>query len=100
MIQLSHLYREHRFSFVAASAAIMLLVIMLLPLLEIGSRPILGHGISGSLNSRQARHPLVRHSWEPYLLLKAKAAYFPGCFLLINGTRLRSWPMSLPIRWQ
>jgi C4-dicarboxylate transporter DctM subunit len=70
MIQLSHLYKEHRFSFVATSAAIILLVIMLLPLLEIGSRPILGHGISGSIN-------YVRHAtlWFAFLgaVLAAKA---------------------------
>ena len=69
-MQLSHLYKEHKFSLVAASAAIMLLLIMLLPLLEIGSRPIFGQGISGSLN-------YVRHAtlWFGFLgaVLAAKA---------------------------
>jgi len=70
MIKLSHLYKEHKFSFVAASAAIMLLAIVLLPLLEIGSRPILGQGFSGSIN-------YVRHAtlWFGFLgaVLAAKA---------------------------
>ena len=70
MKQLSHFYMEHKFSFVATCAAIMLLVIMLLPLLEIGSRPILGQGISGSIN-------YVRHAtlWFAFLgaVLAAKA---------------------------
>jgi tripartite ATP-independent transporter DctM subunit len=70
MIQISQFYREHKFSFVAASAAVMLLLIILLPLLEIGSRPIFGQGISGSIN-------YVRHAtlWFAFLgaVLAAKA---------------------------
>jgi len=69
-MQLSHLAREHKFSFVAVVAAIMLLVIMLLPLLEIGSRPIIGQGVNGSIN-------YVRHAtlWFAFLgaVLAAKA---------------------------
>jgi len=70
MIKLSYIYREHKYSFVAVSAAIILLAIVVLPLLEIGSRPILGQGIGGSIN-------YVRHAtlWFGFLgaVLAAKA---------------------------
>ncbi len=56
------LYRRHKYSFVVIVAAAMLLVIMLLPLLEIVSRPLFGQGIPGSIN-------YVRHAtlWFGYL---------------------------------
>jgi len=56
------LYRRHKYSFVVILAAAMLLVIVLLPLLEIVSRPIFGQGIPGSIN-------YVRHAtlWFGYL---------------------------------
>lgn len=70
MTKLSHIYRHHKFSFLVACAAILLMAIVLLPLLEIGSRPLLGQGISGSIN-------YVRHAtlWFGFLgaVLAAKA---------------------------
>ena len=55
-------YRQHRFEFIVACAAIVLLAIVVLPLVEIGSRPVLGQGISGSIN-------YVRHAtlWFGFL---------------------------------
>jgi C4-dicarboxylate transporter DctM subunit len=62
MRYLLQLFRKNRFSFVVASATIILLAIVLLPLVEIGSRPIFGQGISGSIN-------YVRHAtlWIGFL---------------------------------
>ncbi len=66
---LLHIYRQYRFGFIAVCAAIILLAIVVLPLLEIGSRPF-GHGINGSIN-------YVRHAtlWFGFLgaVLAAKA---------------------------
>ena len=56
------LYRQHRFEFIVACAAMILLVIVVLPLVEIGSRPVFGQGVSGSIN-------YVRHAtlWFGFL---------------------------------
>ena len=45
-----HLYRRHKYSLTAVAAAVILLVIVLLPLLEIAGRALFGQGISGSIN--------------------------------------------------
>jgi tripartite ATP-independent transporter DctM subunit len=70
MNKLIQLYSQHRSSFIAICAAIMLLVIVFFPLLEIASRPLFGHGIPGSIN-------LVRHAtlWFGFLgaVIAAKA---------------------------
>ena len=57
-----HFYRHHRYSFIVVAAAIMLLVIVSFPLLEMLSRPLFGQGIPGSIN-------FVRHAtlWFGYL---------------------------------
>ena len=62
MRHLLRLFRKNQFSFVVASATIILLAIVLLPLVEIGSRPLFGHGVSGSIN-------YVRHAtlWIGFL---------------------------------
>jgi len=56
------LFRRHKYGFTVVTAALMLLVIMLLPLLEIICRPLFGQGIPGSIN-------YVRHAtlWFGYL---------------------------------
>ena len=56
-----HLYREHKYGFIVVASALMLGVIVLLPLLEMASRPF-GQGIPGSIN-------YVRHAtlWFGYL---------------------------------
>ena len=57
-----HLYRRHKYSLTAVAAAVILLVIVLLPLLEIAGRALFGKGINGSIN-------YVRHAtlWFGYL---------------------------------
>ena len=57
-----HFYRHHRYSFIVVAAAVMLLVIVSFPLLEMLSRPLFGQGIPGSIN-------YVRHAtlWFGYL---------------------------------
>ncbi len=57
-----HLYRRHKYSLTAVMAAVILLVIVLLPLLEIAGRALFGQGINGSIN-------YVRHAtlWFGYL---------------------------------
>ena len=62
MNNLKRLFKRHPGSFISACAAIMLLIIVLFPLLEMGSRPVFGQGISGSIN-------FVRHAtmWFGFL---------------------------------
>lgn len=56
------LYRRHKYGFIVIAAAVMLLIIVSLPLLEMVSRPLFGQGIPGSIN-------YVRHAtlWFGYL---------------------------------
>jgi C4-dicarboxylate transporter DctM subunit len=81
---LAHYYTQHRFSFILACATVMLLAIVLLPLLEIGSRPIFGQGISGSIN-------YVRHAtlWFGFLgaviAAKAKRHISLGVSVFVTG---------------
>ena len=57
-----HYYRHRRYSFIVIAAALMLLIIVSFPLLEMLSRPLFGQGIPGSIN-------FVRHAtlWFGYL---------------------------------
>jgi len=57
-----HFYRHRRYSFIVIAAAMMLLIIVSFPLLEMLSRPLFGQGIPGSIN-------FVRHAtlWFGYL---------------------------------
>jgi tripartite ATP-independent transporter DctM subunit len=70
MSTLSHFFRNRPGYFVVACASIMLTAIMLLPLLEMVSRPVFGRGVSGSIN-------YVRHAtlWFGFLgaVLAARA---------------------------
>jgi len=59
--------RKHPISFVVACATVMLIAIMLLPLIEMVSRPIFGKGVSGSIN-------YVRHATLWFGFLGAVAA--------------------------
>ena len=70
MSTLLHFFRNRPGHFVVVCASIMLITIMLLPLLEMVSRPVFGRGVSGSIN-------YVRHAtlWFGFLgaVLAARA---------------------------
>jgi len=84
MDTLKQLFKRHPGGFIVACAAIMLLLIVLLPLLEMGSRPVFGQGISGSIN-------FVRHAtlWFGFLgavvAARAKRHIFLGVSSFLTG---------------
>jgi len=84
MNTVKQLARRHPGSFIVACSAIMLLAIVLLPILEMGSRPIFGQGIGGSIN-------FVRHAtlWFGFLgavvAARAKRHIFLGVSSFLTG---------------